>query len=72
MWEVFRASWHSIRCGARERCYKCSNQISQIEYNVKKYLDEKNINYIQQKDLMIVRTNEHYHLIFIYHNIIYV
>ena len=47
--EVFRASWHNIKCGTRERCYKCSNQISQIEYNVKKYLDEKNINYIQQK-----------------------
>ena len=43
--EVFRASWHNIKCGTRERCYKCS----QIEYNVKKYLDEKNINYIQQK-----------------------
>lgn len=44
----FEATWTQITEG-RYRCKDCVSFMSNLEYRVKEYLDEKNIQYVQQK-----------------------
>ena len=45
----FKATWSQITLNKRYRCKRCVNKESNNEYYVRKYLEEKNIDFIQEK-----------------------
>lgn len=45
----FKATWSQITLNKRYRCKRCVKKESNNEYYVKKYLEEKGINFIQEK-----------------------
>jgi very-short-patch-repair endonuclease len=46
---VFNATFDQVKHNGRVLCQDCSKTMSNLEYKVKTYLDENNIEYIQQK-----------------------
>jgi len=45
----FYAKWGQVAYEGRYRCEDCISFLSNLEYKVKEYLEEKNIDYVQQK-----------------------
>lgn len=47
--KIFKATWSQITLNKRYRCKRCIKRESNNEYYVRKYLEEKNIDFIQEK-----------------------
>lgn len=47
--KTFNTTFETLKRSRRVLCYECSNNMSNLEYEVKTYLDYNNIRYIQQK-----------------------
>jgi very-short-patch-repair endonuclease len=47
--QTFNTTFDMLKRSGRVLCYDCSNNMSNLEYKVKTYLDDNNIKYVQQK-----------------------
>lgn len=47
--KTFNTTFETLKRSRRVLCYECSSNMSNLEYEVKTYLDYNNIRYIQQK-----------------------